>query len=145
MFIVFDLDGTLALNDHRQHFVDRPVGEKDWHAFFAACDKDEPCKPLVALAYELHNSGMNHVEIWSGRSAEVNDKTMVWLDVNGLGDIPRRMRAADDHRPDTVLKAEWLESCGPRRPQLVFDDRASVVQMWRDNGIICAQVAPGEF
>jgi hypothetical protein len=40
MFVVFDLDGTLALNEHRQHFVDRPVGQKDWRGFFAACDRD---------------------------------------------------------------------------------------------------------
>ena len=36
--IVFDLDGTIALNDHRQHFVERPKGQKDWYAFFEACD-----------------------------------------------------------------------------------------------------------
>jgi hypothetical protein len=26
-----------------------------------------------------------------------------------------------------------------------FDDRDKVVKMWRDNGIICFQVAPGDF
>jgi len=147
MFIVFDLDGTLALNEHRQHFVDRPVGEKDWKSFFAACDKDEPCRPLVALAYGLYYGGMDVVEIWSGRSAEVNDKTAAWLDRYALAAVPRRMRAEGDHRPDTVLKEEWLlESIAAgRAPDLVFDDRASVVKMWREHGIVCAQVAPGEF
>lgn len=38
MFVIFDLDGTLALNEHRQHFVQREVGKKDWRSFFAACD-----------------------------------------------------------------------------------------------------------
>lgn len=26
-----------------------------------------------------------------------------------------------------------------------FDDRQQVVDMWRDNGVPCAQVAPGRF
>lgn len=32
--IVFDLDGTIALNEHRQHFVQHKVGEKNWDGFF---------------------------------------------------------------------------------------------------------------
>jgi hypothetical protein len=36
MFVVFDLDGTLASIEHRRHHLDR----KDWKAFFAACVDD---------------------------------------------------------------------------------------------------------
>ncbi|WP_435575134.1 hypothetical protein [Burkholderia plantarii] len=32
-----------------------------------------------------------------------------------------------------------------RRIVAVFDDRDSVVAMWRDAGVTCFQVAPGEF
>ena len=28
---------------------------------------------------------------------------------------------------------------------MVFDDRDRVVNMWRRNGVVCAQVAPGDF
>jgi len=38
----------------------------------------------------------------------------------------------------------WLDECD-MKPDLVFDDRASVVTMWRENGIACAQVAAGDF
>jgi len=30
-------------------------------------------------------------------------------------------------------------------PQLVFDDRTSVVDMWRSRGLTAVQVAPGDF
>jgi hypothetical protein len=144
MFVVFDLDGTLALNEHRQHFVQRPDGSaKDWRAFFAACDKDVPNMPIINTALAFNSAG-DRVEIWSGRSAEVNDKTEAWLKQNGLGIIPRRMRADGDHTPDHTLKAQWLGE-SEVKPNLVFDDRASVVAMWRANGIVCAQVAPGDF
>ena len=143
MKVIFDLDGTLALTDHRAHYLNRPSGEKDWRAFYAACDKDDPCHPILRTLLALWSTGAD-VEIWSGRSKEVADKTAAWLSANGIGHIPIKMREVGDHRPDTVLKAEWLDECG-YLPALVFEDRSSMVAMWRERGIVCCQVAPGEF
>jgi phosphoserine phosphatase len=143
MFIVFDLDGTLALNEHRQHFVQREVGKKDWRAFFAACDRDRLNWPVARVLQVLAATG-NDVEIWSGRSSEVIDKTRAWLAEHGLGHVPFRGRAEGDHTPDHELKKSWLDASS-RKPDLIFDDRASVVRMWRDAGIPCAQVADGDF
>ena len=143
MFVVFDLDGTLALNEHRQHFVDRPVGEKDWKSFFAACHLDEPNMPAIQTLNALFDAG-HEVEIWTGRSGEVLDLTLLWLHNRGLRQFLTKWRRQDDHTPDHVLKKQWLDGC-ERKPDLVFDDRASVVAMWRANGIPCFQVAPGEF
>lgn len=141
MKVIFDLDGTLALTEHRAHFLERE--KKDWRAFYAACDKDAPCHPVIRTLQALFATGAD-VEIWSGRSKEVWGKTLRWLEENGLGHIPVKMREEGDHRPDTVLKQEWLDACDVK-PRLVFEDRASVVAMWRSNGIVCAQVAPGDF
>lgn len=143
LFAVFDLDGTIALNEHRQHFVQRPVGEKDWKSFFAACDKDVPFWQVIRVLEVLAATG-NRVEIWSGRSAEVIDKTKHWLAEHGLSTIPFRCRPEGDHTPDHVLKKQWLDECS-MKPDLVFDDRASVVAMWRENDVACFQVAPGDF
>ena len=142
MFVVFDLDGTLALTEHRAHFLDRPNRDKDWRGFYAACDKDEPCHPIIRTLHALKSSGAD-VEIWSGRSDEVMPLTIAWLNHHELGHIPLRMRQEGDHRADTVLKAEWLDE--GRTPDLVFEDRASVVALWRSRGIVCCQVAPGDF
>lgn len=143
MFVVFDLDGTLALNDHRQHYVQRPAGEKDWRSFFAECDRDVLFWQVARMLQALEATG-NRVEIWSGRSAEVIDKTRAWLAENGLGHVPFRCRDDGDRTPDHVLKKSWLASSS-QKPDLVFDDRASVVAMWRAEGIACAQVAEGNF
>lgn len=140
MFVVFDLDGTLALTEHREHFL--TGDKKDWRSFYAACDLDAPCAPLWATFFALLDAG-HRVEIWTGRSAEVADKTLNWLFNQGIK-MPIRMREEGDHRPDTVLKAEWLAE-EDRKPDLIFEDRASVVAMWRSHGIVCCQVAPGDF
>lgn len=143
MFVIFDLDGTLALNEHRQHFVQREVGKKDWKSFFNACDKDTLFWQIARVLQVLDATG-NRVEIWSGRSSEVIEKSKTWLDKHGLSHIPFRCRPEGDHTPDHELKKQWLNDAS-QKPDIVFEDRASVVSMWRSNGIACVQVADGDF
>ena len=109
----------------------------------------------------------HQIEIWSGRSEgeleSVRTKTLIWLrravDLGffsrapdgaffGTGsDIRVRMRPHGDHQPDVELKRGWLTDAraAGRAPDLVFDDRDSVVAMWRAEGVPCFQVAPGDF
>ena len=143
MLVIFDLDGTLADGKHREHYVTRPVGEKDWRAYFAACDRDQPVRAIVQTLRAFVTAG-HDVQIWTGRSDEVAEKTAFWLDRHGLAGIPMRSRARGDHTADDVLKAQWLAECS-RKPNLVFEERARVVAMWRAEGIPCFQVAPGDF
>lgn len=140
LFVVFDLDGTLALTDHRAHFLTQTP--RDWRGFYAACDQDPPCREIISVARAMMLVG-HRVEIWSGRSGEVREKTREWLCANGLAAVNIRMRPEGDHQPDTTLKAAWMVEAG--RPDLVFEDRSSMVAMWRSRGIVCAQVAPGDF
>jgi phosphoglycolate phosphatase-like HAD superfamily hydrolase len=143
MFVVFDLDGTLAQIEHRLHFIDDSSSRKDWAGFHKACERDEPCGPVIAALEALMAAG-HEVEIWSGRSDDAAEQTLTWLVAHGLGHVRFRLRPAADRRPDTELKAQWFDEAS-RKPDLVFEDRASVVAMWRSRGVICAQVAPGNF
>ena len=172
MRIVFDLDGTLTNNDHRTHFI---TGEtKDWDAFFEACDGDTPIWPaietLIALTRGHDRHGYAHsIEIWSGRGegngGSVRSKTVRWLRYQTgahfiireetahsqffYGDplVDLRMRSHGDFTSDDLLKRGWLADARLQgsEPQLVFDDRQKVVDMWRAEGIPCFQVAPGDF
>lgn len=143
MFVVFDLDGTLADGSHREHWITRPVGQKDWRNYFAECDRDRPHSGIVTVFRALRAAG-HRVEIWTGRSAEVADKTEAWLREHGLDGVPIKSRAEGDHTADDELKRQWLHEAS-RKPNLVFEDRARVVAMWRAEGIPCCQVAPGDF
>ena len=179
MRIVFDLDGTLADNKHREYYIiateDRI--EPDWDAFFEACDRDRPIEAVVATLHALAQTDMHDIEIWSGRGMGDGDsvwiKTIDWLirecDIAVLaphgdwgekkifGDYPHtayvstvqrlRMRQYNDYTPDDQLKKQWLGYARGENaePELVFDDRQKVVDMWRAEGIPCFQVAPGDF
>jgi len=144
MKVIFDLDGTLADITHRLHHIRGP-GPKDWPAFFKACVYDAPIRPMLRIANYLHAAGAL-VEVWTARSDEVRSQTEFWLQGHLIPHAGMRMRAVGDHRQDDVLKAEWLAQL-PRhqRPDIVFEDRQRVVDMWRANGIMCCQVSAGEF
>jgi hypothetical protein len=141
---VFDLDGTLADCQHRIYYIQYDPPE--WRAFFAACDKDIPIQHVIQLAKTLYRDGTTIVYV-SGRSDECRDKTVAWMENNGLLPTHLYMRKQGDHRPDYKVKSELLDQllADGFEPIMAFDDRDQVVKMWRDRGIPCAQVADGNF
>lgn len=159
---VWDLDGTLADISHRRHFVEKVSREgaaqkPNWQRFFAACVSDKPIQPVIDLFNMVRYSG-NRVEIWSGRSDEVREETVAWLNkyvFYGLWNwceqghsnyVRLRMRLKKDTRPDDVLKEEWLDDALlTQRITFSVDDRDRIVAMWRRRGIVCLQAAPGDF
>ena len=143
LFVVFDLDGTLADDSHRHHFIDRPNADKDWPAYFGACAKDEPIEPMIAIARALYDAG-HTVEIWTGRSAVVRDETVSWLAVHCVGYHLIRMRPAMNHRPQTELMTAWLEEAS-RKPDLAVDDNMTEVRWWRSLGVTTLAVAETEY
>lgn len=149
---IFDLDGTLALIEHRRHFVERPRKEQDWSGFFRACADDVPNRPVIDTMTRLQFAGAD-IWIFSGRSDEVRDLTIAWLAKHTAfttwgAENALVMRRAGDYTADDVLKRSWLdEMLIDDRQRLVaaFDDRDRLVAMWRDAGVPCFQVAPGGF
>lgn len=138
MFVIFDLDGTLADIGHRVHFV-RGTRKPDWDSFFAACGDDLPV-PHVVGAFKAHLAAGHKVRIWSARSDVVRRETEDWLSDNGIDPCYlQHMRAVGDNTPDAVLKKYWL-SQEAERPDVIYDDRQRVVDMWRAEGIPCFQV-----
>jgi len=148
---IFDLDGTLALNEHRQHLAKA----QKWDEFFEACHLDKPNYPVIRTMTML--AGCD-ILIFSGRSDQVRHETEKWLCDYTPYDIGDRvvlfdrtvnmlrMRRAGDYTPDEGLKRQWyLDLPLPDRERLVavFDDRDKVVSMWRELGVACFQVAPG--
>ena len=149
-FVVFDLVDTLAITDHRQHILEMSFDSESerWNTFFDACDRDVPNEPLVTfiddVIYRLWKNGYRF-EIWTGRSDRVREKTEEWLrnNLSMHNFVELRMREEGDYRHDTEVKAEWIKEYG--KPDIVFDDRNSVVKWWREQGVTCLQVKESNF
>lgn len=148
---VFDLDGTLCNIEHRLHFLEA----KEWRSFYKECLYDEPVKAIIQILVALDRT---NCDIWilTGRSEMVRQETIEWLHKYTMFSAVEllrhphmlNMRAEGDHIDDDALKQRWLRQLpneDRERLVCVFEDRKRVVDMWRSNGVVCLQVAPGEF
>ena len=148
--VIFDLDGTLALIDKRRAISTKDNGKMDWDVFFNPDNiiLDVPNTPVIKMAQMLDSQGFNIV-IFSGRSKSTYRTTRQWLIQNDVpfDDLHMRPTSDDWHfMKDSTLKQIWLDTVVDKDDVFaVFDDRQQVVDMWRDNGLTCFQVADGDF
>ena len=142
--IVFDIDGTLADVSHRRHYVSD--GRKDWGKFFDEMVNDPPLRDVCLLAellgdHPLVNQGAIKLFLFSGRPETHRKETEQWLLVHARSYFEKAeallMRGEGDFRPDTVVKREMLAGIRGQGydVRLVVDDRPTVVQMWKDEGL----------
>lgn len=136
--IICDLDGTLAL------FGDANPYERDFM-------QDQVNQPVATVLERFTDSPSvpdnMKIILFSGRSAKFEQQTRVWLERNAIEYDQLHMRPENDSRKDSVLKQEMYDTYikGKYNVLFVLDDRNQVVDMWRQNGLTCLQVAPGDF
>lgn len=143
--VIFDLDGTLALVDHRRHHISGK--KKDFATFESKCVDDGLNEPVATVFKSLQQTGLE-IRIFSGRSENVRRQTEAWLLSMGLQPDVLKMRPDGDFIADEELKERWLKELSDQersRILCVFDDRQKVVAMWRRNKVVCFQVAQGDF
>ena len=145
--VIFDLDGTLALIDSRRELSLKDNGKIDWDVFFdpKMISLDDPNQPVIDMANMLSKQGYT-IMILSGRSDVTYQATIDWLNKHDIWFDNLIMRPQNHlYKPDNDLKQMWLDSIGKDNVAMVFDDRQQVVDMWRQNGLTCFQVADGDF
>ena len=156
-WVIFDLDGTLAdIEDRRILAMNEYTGKMNWEVFFDPKNikLDKPNKPVIMMFQALKEFGYKIV-IFSGRSVSTLDTTEDWLIDNGIFPNVLQLRPESPKykwMPDEKLKLRWFNDMfvNPKalhEPEVVavFDDRDKVVKMWREIGLTCMQVAPGNF
>jgi predicted secreted acid phosphatase len=140
--VIFDIDGTLADVSERIHYLRKKP--KDWNAFFGGMAQDKAIHSMVRLCNLLYASGIQII-LCSGRSEEHRAETVKWLAEKGVNYHDLLLRKDRDRRSDTVAKREMLAGIDRSKVLFVVEDRSRVVEMWRSEGLVCLQCAPGEF
>ena len=150
-WVIFDLDGTLANIDKRRLISTKiDTGKINWDIFFNPDNikLDQPNHPVIHMARTLKAAGHN-IAIFSCRSKASKQVSLDWL---AQHDVPfdvikMRPTGKDFHfMKDDLLKQHWLDTLVDKDDVFaVFDDRQQVVDMWRQNGLTCFQVADGDF
>ena len=133
--VLVDIDGTTALMAARSPFDETRVHE------------DRPNAPVIAVIRAMAAAG-NAIVFLSGRTDGCRDATCDWLSEHvGILFEGLYMRPAGDMRKDATVKRELFDRHVRDRYDVVcvLDDRDQVVAAWRELGLTCLQVAPGNF
>lgn len=144
--IIVDIDGTLAHMNGRT-----PYDYSKVHTDLV----DETIRDIVNK-YAFSSDDFVHetyVIIVSGRPDTCRDVTEQWLKANHIPYAELHMRNPNlvdinnNKLDDTVIKKDIYEKYIKNRynVKFVLDDRNRVVDMWRELGLKCLQVQPGDF
>ncbi len=131
MDVIFDIDGTLADVSHRLHYLK----DRDWKGFFDQMHDDSTYEHIVWLAKIIDQHAT--ILVVTARPEDYRAETEKWLADNGIVYETLRMRPLGDFRPDTVVKKEILITLQEEgyNPVMAFDDKKSVVNMYREMGL----------
>lgn len=134
--IICDIDGTLALMGTRNPYDESKVHE------------DRVNEPVATILREL--AEIYDILFCSGRTEVCRTETEKWIVENveiDPEDFKLFMRPIGDMRKDRVVKLELFDNHIRHNYNVVvvLDDRQQVVDMWRELGLTCLQVAPGDF
>lgn len=129
--ILVDIDGTLAHMKGRSPF--------EWSRV-----KEDSCNETVK---QLVNSYPDIVILMSGRDSVCRKETLQWLYENKVNYDLLLMREKGNNEKDSIIKRRLFEENvrGKYFIEYVLDDRNQVVEMWRNMGLTCLQVAEGDF
>lgn len=132
--VICDLDGTLALMGSRNPFD------------ASTCEQDLLHAPVAH--YLRYLSTVFPIFYFSGREDKYRDPTERWLKHHML-DFHKDlvMRPSGNNEKDVLIKGRMFDEHirGKWNVHVVLDDRNQVVDGWRDIGLVCFQVAEGNF
>lgn len=141
--VVCDIDGTVADLSHRLQYAKGDT--KDWKKFFSLLSLDTPRSEVYRAANELARENGALLVFVSARPEDYRTETEQWLRDNGMVYNNLIMRRKGDKRQDTDVKSDiynrYLKQYDIVR---VFDDRPSVIRMWREKGLEVEDVGNGE-
>ena len=141
--IIVDIDGTLA------HI---PEGGRSPYDY-SRVGEDEFDEVIAEIANDWQREDYAHLLIVSGRDDSCRADTIEWLLDYPVYFDDLFMRPSDardgcgNKIPDYQVKYDLFNKHirGKYNVRFVLDDRQQVVDMWRQLGLKCLQVAPGDF
>ena len=138
---VFDLDGTLADDSHRQHFLTGDV--KKWQSYYEGMGKDI----LFRNVYKVCSRLSSHIIILTGRPEEYRTLTERWLAHNCDNYYDMLiMRPTGNHEPSGPLKVKQLQELEASGYEImgIFEDRPEVADAMVEAGYTVFQVRRGK-
>lgn len=162
-YFVFDIDGTLADGEHRQHHLTKDPNKKDWDSFFKDEEmiKDKVHNAVAEIYSALRMSSdmsagdeegdWQEIIFLTARPERTREVTKQWLHEKigvfeeEMDELHLLMRPDGERKDDTILKPEMLDKLGKENVICVFEDRNRIIKALRAAGYIAIHVADGDF
>lgn len=126
--ILCDIDGTIANNDHRQHFLE---GKKDWDGFFDSLNMDKPIYKIINKVIEEHKNNKKIIFL-TGRPERYRLSTTEWLQNYFNFEITMFMRSDDDKRDKLSIKKELFENNFKKEEiDYIIENDIALIEMWK--------------
>lgn len=128
--VIFDLDGTLSDNRHREHLIEGE--DKKWREYLAKCVEDSPVRKTISKLNEM--SEEYEIIILTCRSDEVEEETIEWLNKNNVN--YDRLIMLPEGRwkiEDSEFKLDELKML--ENAVKAFDDKESNCRMFLEEGL----------
>ena len=136
--VITDLDGTLAIANNRRY------------SQFEHVSTDTPDPFVRDILFNLTQNDDRALIVVTGRPDldACREDTERWIEE--VAELPHElllMREAGDHSPDFLVKQRLFREhiVGHYSVDLVLEDKASLVKMWREEGLRCYEVANNEL
>ena len=106
--VIVDIDGTIADNTHRNHFLNNK--KKDWDSYRELAINDDVHDDVIIVLKALKAIGCKLV-LCTGRMERERTMTVDWLRKNDIFNMfsVLYMRKENDHREDYIVKKELLD------------------------------------
>ncbi len=130
--ILCDIDGTVADNSHRQHFLE---GKKDWDGFFSELTNDLPIQLIIDKVIQEQANGREIVFL-TGRPERHRYSTTLWLKEHFDFEFKLFMRNDGDQRNKLeVKKIMFSENFKAKEIVFCFENDINLIKQWKDLGI----------
>ena len=142
--VLCDIDGTIADLTHRLKYARGE--EKNWDTFFSKLYGDTPRTEIIDQVNEMHLQGYDIVFV-TARPEQYRAFTLDWMKTKAK--IPFTpytmvMRRSHDKRQDMDVKRGIYDLYFKKYNVVkVFDDRPSVIRMWKEEGLEVIDVGEG--
>ncbi|MBC7630048.1 HAD family acid phosphatase [Aeromicrobium sp.] len=132
--VIFDMDGTLCDTSDIVHLIEGE--QKDYAAFHAASAACPAHDDVVAAAKDQRAQG-RAILVVTSREFIWRDLSLDWLVKHDIGYDALYMRIVGDYRKDVLVKKDILKQITDDgyRVLTAWDDKPSVLDLWRENGI----------
>ena len=128
-YVICDIDGTVADNNHRQHLLGK---SRNWEAFFNEMENDQPINNVLEMVKKKYEDGFQIIFL-TGRPERYRSITKKWLEKYIYFEFCLVMRKDNDTRNKVLVKKElFKENFSDLQIECFIENDLDLLKLWEN-------------